>query len=188
MARLSVSFVVPVAHEVVQLYFSPAIDHWVGNYQNQTSGFAKALILGNAVNQFQQGHGFMGALGIGLAKGQGVRHPTPTTCEVLIPASATSYGGEMKVAAVPDGDSSTRISIGGRTQGLIGGKLAENVHGLRDYLARALPECQRQHAERPGLPQNSNSIASEIERLAELHKKGLINEREFADAKKKILS
>jgi hypothetical protein len=187
MARLSVSFVVPVANEIVQIYFGPSIDHWVGNYQNATSGFAKALILGNAVNQFQQGRGFVGALGIGLAKGQGVRHPTPTICEVLIPASATSYGGEMKVIAVPEGDNSTRININGRTQGLIGGKLTENVHGLRDYLMHALPECRRAHADSESTSK-VRGVASEIERLAELHQKGLLSDGEFADAKRNILS
>jgi len=172
----------------VQHYFSAAIDHWVGNCQNETSGFAKTLMWGNAINSIQQGNGFAAAVNIGLAKGQGVKHPTATTSIVRIPTSATTMGGEMVVAAEAAPDDCTQVDIDGHTLGLFGGTLKENVHGLRDYLMNALPECGHQDPSKSGVVDAAGSIASEIERLSELHRNGDLGDDEFREAKRKVLS
>jgi putative oligomerization/nucleic acid binding protein len=93
----------------------------------------------------------------------------------------------MIVTAEPAGDC-VRITIDGRTQGLVGGKLRDNVHGLRDYMLEALPECAHQNGAQTSETGAIVSVVGEIERLAELHSKGILTDTEFADAKRKILS
>lgn len=193
MSKLNITFNVAVPYPTVQAVFNTAINHWAENIQCKTSSFAKALIIGTVVEQFQHGSAFVGALAFTAAKGQGTQHPTSTTSNVSIPASATTYGGEMIVTATSNSDDSTNIEINGHTQGLLGGTLKENVNGLREYLVQALPELHQQykqllltnnHAQsRPGI-----GVAEEIERLSTLHKAGALSDAEYAQAKQKILS
>ena len=83
----------------------------------------------------------------------------------------------------------TRIEIDGKTQGLVGSALRENIYGLRDYLTRALPECEQKNVvTSEETPQPVAGIASEIERLSALYEKGLLTEPEFIAAKGKLLS
>lgn len=192
MSSLNVTFTTSASFPSVQAMFSTAITYWVENYQNKTSVFAKALMLGAAVNQFQHGSAFVGALALTAAKGQGTQHPTISTSKVLIPASATTYGGEMIVTAKPSQNGDTEIEIKGHTQGLLGGTLKDNVNGLKDYLIQALPEFEIQFKQIT-LTQNVEksqanvSIAEEIERLAKLHKDGVISDDEYSQAKRKAL-
>ena len=193
MSKLKTTFTVAVPYSTVHEIFNTAINHWVGNYQGKTSAFAKALIVGVAVEQFQHGSAFAGALAFTAPKGQGTQHPTSTTSKVSIPASATTYGGEMLVTAMPASDKDTTIEISGQTQGLFSGTLKDNVNGLQDYLARSLPELDQQYKQfllSNNHPQTRSGIgvAEEIEKLSNLHKAGVINDAEYAQAKQKILS
>ena len=147
----------------------------------------------DAVEQFQHGSAFAGALAFTAPKGQGTQHPTSTTSKVSIPASATTYGGEMLVTAMPASDKDTTIEISGQTQGLFSGTLKDNVNGLQDYLARSLPELDQQYKQfllSNNHPQTRSGIgfADEIEKLSNLHKDGVLNDAEYAQAKQKILS
>jgi len=192
MSKLNTTFTVSVPYSSVQAVFSTAINHWVENYQNKTSAFAKALIIGVAVDQFQHGSSFVGALALTAAKSQGTQHPTISTSKVLIPASATTYGGEMIVTAKPFPKDSTEIEINGHTQGLLGGTLKDNVNGLKDYLIQALPEFEKQYnqiilTENVEKSRSGVGIAEVIERLSRLHKDGAISDDEYSQAKKKAL-
>lgn len=193
MSKLRIDFNIAVPYSTVQAVLNSAINHWVENIQCKTSAFAKALIIGAAVEQFQHGSAFVGALAFTAAKGQGTQHPTSTTSKVSIPASATTYGGEMIVTATPNSGDSTTIEINGHTQGLLGGTLKENVNGLRDYLVQALPDLHQQFkkmllADSHAKPHAGTSVAEEIERLSNLHKAGALSDSEYAQAKQKILS
>jgi hypothetical protein len=193
MSKLSITFKVAVPYSTVQAVFSTAINHWVENCQNKTSAFAKALIIGTAVDQFQHGSAFVGALAFTAAKGQGAQHPNITSSKVSIPASASTYGGEMIVTAIPSSDGNTTIEINGHTQGLWGATLKENVNGLRGYLEQSLPALDQQYKQiqlsdsheqtRPSI-----GVAEEIERLSSLHKTGALSDTEYAQAKQKVLS
>jgi hypothetical protein len=177
----------------MQAIFSSAINHWVENYQSKTSAIAKAFIIGSAVEQFQHGSAFVGALSFTAAKGQGTQHPNITTSKVSIPASSFTFGGEMIVTAIPSTEGTTTIDIKGYTQGIMGGTLKENVNGLRDYLMEALPYLdiqykQIQQSESQDQNRSGIGIADEIERLSNLHKIGALSETEYAQAKQKVLS
>lgn len=191
MSKLSTTFIVPVHYSSVQSIFSAAINHWVENYQSKTSSIAKAFIIGTAVDQFRHGSSFVGALALTATKGQGTQHPTITTSKVLIPASVSTFGGEMIVTAKPSTDGRTEIEINGHTQGVLSGALKENVNELKDYLTQFLPDLEQQHRQsnaENSLPQRASvGIAEEIEHLSNLHKAGAISEDEYAQAKRQIL-
>jgi hypothetical protein len=189
MAKLQKTLDVDVPIAAVAAVFSHAISHWVGNVQNSTSAFAKALISGTASSHFQSGRTFAGVIGPAFAKEQGVKHPTSTTAKVAIPASATTYGGEMTVTASASG-SKTTVRIDGHTQGLFGGTLQENVTSLGEYLKHALPDLARQYAEAAGgaAKADGGSIAQQLERLSALYESGALSEQEFTQAKQKIIA
>jgi hypothetical protein len=145
MSRLNITFNVAASYSTVQAVFSSAINHWVENCQSKTSAIAKAFIIENAVEQFQHGSAFIGALSFTAAKGQGTQHPNITTSKVSIPASSFTMGGEMIVTGIASSDGNTTIEIKGHTLGLFGGTLKENVNGLRDYLSVALPDLDKKY-------------------------------------------
>lgn len=193
MSRLNITFNVAVPYSTVQAVFSTAINYWIENYQSKTSAFANALIIGTAVDQFQHGSAFVGALAFTAAKGQGAQHPNITSSKVSIPASATTYGGEMIVTAKPSPNGNTTIEINGHTQGLWGGTLKENVNGLQDYLVRSLPDINQQYKQIQLSDSHEQArlgigIAQEIERLSNLHKAGALSDTEYTQAKQKLLS
>lgn len=173
----------PVAHAQVAAIFSQTIDHWVVNHQGKTSAFTKALLSTNAALAKKRGDDFTAALGLASARDQGVQHPSATTAVVQIPASATSYGGEMTVSAKADGVC-TKLTIDGRTQGLFGGSLQEHVSGLQAFLTDALPAAAAERTDRPAA---STGMADELEKLAKLHAAGVLSDAEFGEAKKKLL-
>jgi len=189
MANASVDFSVPVPFQALQGFFNAAIEHWVVNVQRKTSGLTKGVMAGAAIGFAQQGNGFGAGLALGLANGQGVQHPTSTSSCIQIPASMSTYGGEMTATALPGGDGQTNISISGKVQGLFSGAATENVNSLRDYLILALPEIYAKTQEAVSVHDETNiGLAGEITRLADLRNKGLIDEDEFVKAKKKLLS
>lgn len=186
MAKASSQFSIPASYDLVQKCFSFAIEHWVVNIQSKTSALTKAVITGSAIEYAQQGHGFAAGLTLGLPNGQGVQHPTPTKSIIQIPASMTTFGGEMTATAVPDRDGETSVSIDGKVQGLLSGAAKENVNSLRDYLIIALPDYCAAVANqtKEAVP---NSLASEIQQLVALRDSGALSEDEFNKAKQKLL-
>lgn len=185
MAKHSVKFDVPVPFSNIPPIFGAAINHWVANVQSGTSAFAQTLINGQSAAHYQSGRTFAGAFGQAMAQTQGVRHPTTTSARVQIPASATTYGGEMVVSATSGAAGKTVITIDGQTQGWLSGTVRENVDSLATYLTSALPELDRQSAAQGAT--GTKDVAAELERLAALHKSGALSDQEFAKAKQKII-
>ncbi|MCC7252433.1 SHOCT domain-containing protein [Hyphomicrobium sp.] len=186
MAKHSVKFDVPIPFSNIPPIFGAAINHWVGNIQNGTSAFAKGLIDGQAGAHYQSGRTFAAALGPAMAKTQGVRHPTATSARVQIPASSTTYGGEMVVNAKAGAADKTTITIDGQTQGWFGSTVRENVESLASFLQSALPEIDQQNRTHSSAGA-SRDVAAELERLVALHKSGALSDQEFAQAKQKII-
>lgn len=185
MAKHSVRFDVQVPFSNIPAIFGAAVNHWAGNVQNGTSAFAKTLMDGQSAAHLQAGRTFAAAIGPAMAQTQGVRLPTPTSARVQIPASATTYGGEMTVNTSAGAAGSTTISIEGKTQGLFGGTVRQNVDSLATYLKSALPELDKHsRAQAEG---GAKDVAAELERLVALHKAGALTDQEFAQAKQKIL-
>ena len=91
----------------------------------------------------------------------------------------------MTVTATAQNTDATTITIDGRTQGLFGGALKENVSSLSDYLKSALPKLAEQSIRSSGSA--TAGIAGELERIAALHKSGSLSAEEFARAKSKLL-
>lgn len=185
MAKHSVKFDVSVPISNIPSILAPAISHWVGNVQDGTSAFAKLLMDGQSGAHYQSGRTFAAALGPAMAQTQGVRFPKPTSAVVQIPASATTYGGEMTVNALAGAGGNTTIAIDGRTQGLFGGTVRQNVEALATYLKSALPELDTQVKAQAG--GGHKDVAAELERLVALHKSGALTDQEFAQAKQKII-
>jgi hypothetical protein len=189
MAKIDVEFLVPVSFDGIGNYFNDAITHWVVHHQTKTSGIAKAMMTGAAIENVLQGNGFMAALSVNLAKGQGVQHLSTTVSKVQIPASGTTYGGEMVISAFMDRDKVTLIHIKGNTQGLLSGTLKENVSGIQEFLINSLPELERSmvQVKVASTGSQTSSLSSELEKLALLYKEGVLSEDEYQQAKNKIL-
>ena len=192
MSKLNIAFNVAIEHPIVQEIFVQAINHLVENCQCRTSSFAQALMMGTAVKLFQHGSAFVGAFALNAGEGHGARHPTATMSKVSIPASATTYGGEMIVTATPAADGNTTIEIRGRTQGLFGGTLKKNVYGLQDFLIESLPSLANQYKQylinqEQKQVSSKFSVAEEMERLLKLRNSGVLNETKYEQAKRKVL-
>jgi hypothetical protein len=140
MAKLKIEFEVFVPYEDARNNFAAAVAHWAKSHQMGTSALAQSFGSGNAFGGYRQKAAR--EMWATRAKGQGVEGQSPTQCKVQIPASMSTYGGEMAVQLEPGEGRRCRISIDGRTQGLLGGTLKDNVHGLRDYLVQALENAR----------------------------------------------
>src|SRR5215831_18555739 len=149
MAKEHVSFTVAVPFDAVQAVFTPAIDHWVANMQDEVSPTATAMTLGTALHALHDGRGLTAAWMLTRARGHGVKHPTRTTAHVAIPASMSTFGGTMTVVATPSAAGGTTITIDGRTQGFWRRTVRQHVSGLATYLYQVVAALAHQDSPIP---------------------------------------
>jgi len=184
-SKYSVDFVVDVPYNLACEVLQHITSYWVENIQEETSSLAKAILAAS-------GNNLASAINDALAKKQGVKNPARNVSKISIPASVTTAGGEMTVTLDDDKNGGSKVTINGRTLGLLGGTLRKSVFSLQEYLVHAIPDYVRQHNALAVSKDASNNeakvdLSAEIEHLADLQRRGLINEEEYSAAKRKLL-
>ena len=135
---------------------------------------------------------FAACLHVVALRGWKVQYTDPTTRTVSFVASGTKrrIGGGMEFSALVEtaDEDRARVSLGASTAGFQSirvfdwGERREITELFFVTLARALPDVSE-----PRRPAQSASAVGELERLAELHARGALDDDEFRRAKQRLL-
>ena len=106
--------------------------------------------------------------------------------EVSVQATSFNWPAEVAISLFEDNDK-TKIILNGSIMGfgpIQGNHLKGQVGRIRNLIETTVFQLTKQNS----TPIKSDSLSSELEKLADLHSKGILNEEEFKNAKNKLLN